>query len=214
VKDHSTENFLKQVKQTDALLGEYLDLYQIHSATFDSGILTDTGAYQALADCRRERGWAIGLSVSGPEQDEILRTAMKIKDTNGDPLFDTVQCTYNLFEQRPAPALAEALDSGMVIIIKEGMANGRILRSETVRKYADRLSCRPDQLALAFILAQEFAPRVLSGAVTAEQLISNWEAHQVADKLRSDRGLLKEIADGCVVKSEDYWDERAALSWN
>ena len=49
VKDHSTENFLKQVQETYELLGEYLDLYQIHSATFDSGILRDTRAHEALA---------------------------------------------------------------------------------------------------------------------------------------------------------------------
>lgn len=213
VKDHSTENFLIQVEETASLLGEYLNLYQIHSATFDSGILTDRVAHQALADCRKERGWAIGLSVSGPEQDAILRQAMTIK-VDGDRLFDSVQCTFNLLEQKAGSALQEAADTGMDIIIKEGMANGRVLRNEKVADYAQKLSCAADQLALAFILAQGFDARVLSGAVTSDQLASNWKALEVAETLRKQPLLLESLAKDCVVLSEDYWNERSALSWN
>jgi aryl-alcohol dehydrogenase-like predicted oxidoreductase len=213
VKDHSTENFMIQVEETASLLGEYLNLYQIHSATFDSGILTDRVAHQALADCRKERGWAIGLSVSGPEQDDILRQAMAIK-VDGDRLFDSVQCTFNLLEQKAGSALQEAADTGMDIIIKEGMANGRVLRNEKVADYALKLSCAADQLALAFILAQGFDARVLSGAVTSDQLASNWKALEVAETLRKQPLLLESLAKDCVVLSEDYWNERSALSWN
>jgi len=211
VKDHSAENFLKQVQETNECIGEYLNLYQIHSATFDSGILTDTQAHQALADCRKERGWAIGLSVSGPQQNDILRKAMKIKVDNV-PLFDSVQCTFNLLEQRPAEALREAHAAGMDIIIKEGLANGRALQHPSVIEYAQKLSCQPDQLALGCILAQDFEPRVLSGAVTSAQLKSNWKALNVCEKL--DPTLLEEIMKACIVKSEDYWDKRSALAWN
>ena len=35
VKDHSTDNFIKQLKETDELIGDYVNLYQIHSATFE-----------------------------------------------------------------------------------------------------------------------------------------------------------------------------------
>ena len=213
IKDHSTENFLKQVEETNSFLGEYLDLYQIHSATFDSGILTDTRAHKALAECRKGRGWAIGLSVSGPDQDAIVREAMKIK-VDGESLFDSVQCTFNVMEQKPGPALKEAADAGMDIIIKEGMANGRVFQSQKLSNYAKELSCEVDQLALAFILAQDFHPRVLSGAVTAEQLASNWRALEVADSLLSNPSLLEQISADCAVGSEAYWDERTALAWN
>lgn len=213
VKDHSTENFLKQVNETDEFIGEYVDLYQIHSATFESGILSDARAHQALADCRKERGWLIGLSVSSPKQDEVLREAMKIRVDNV-PLFDSVQCTYNLLEQRPGPALQEAHDAGMDIIVKEGLANGRVLRHPAVLKYSQRLSCEPDQLALACILAQPFVPRVLSGAVTPEQLESNLKAVALSEKLREDPSLLKEIMEETIVPSDEYWSERSALAWN
>jgi aryl-alcohol dehydrogenase-like predicted oxidoreductase len=211
VKDHSTDNFLKQLKETEEHLGEYIDLYQIHSATFESGILSDSRAHRALADCRKERGWFIGLSVSSPQQDNVLREAMKIR-VDDKPLFDSVQCTYNLLEQRPGPALQEAHDAGMDIIIKEGLANGRVFRHPKVLEYSSKLDCEPDQLCLACILAQPFRPRVLSGAVTPDQLESNWKALALSETI--DPSLLNEIMSATVVPSEDYWAERAALAWN
>lgn len=213
VKDHSAKNFLKQLEETANCVGEYVDLYQIHSATFESGVLTDKKAHQALARCRKERGWSIGLSVSSPKQDEIIREAMKIK-VDGDALFDSVQCTYNVLEQKPASALQEAKDSGMSVIIKEGLANGRALRHPGVIRYAKELRCEPDQLALGCILAQPFQPSVLSGAVTAEQLESNWKALDVAKELQSKPSLLNEIMTACMMNSDEYWNERSALPWN
>jgi len=213
VKDHSVENFLKQVEETAEFLGDYVNLYQVHSATFESGILSDARAHEALRKCRKERGWALGLSVSGPNQNDVLRQAMTLVE-NGEPLFDSVQCTYNVLEQRPADALQEAHDAGMDIIIKEGLANGRALKSESIIKYAKQLGCQPDSLALGCVLAQPFEPRVLSGAVTAEQLESNFKALQVSKQLKENPELLSEIMNACVMKSEDYWSERSALAWN
>ena len=216
VKDHSVENFLKQVKETEQEIGEYVDLYQVHSATFESGILTDERAHEALEKCREERGWSIGLSVSGTVQDEVLRKAMTIKTGNGSPLFNSVQCTFNVLEQKPGTALLEAHRAGMDIVIKEGMANGRALRHEVIQNVAARLGCSPDALALACILAQPFRPRVLSGAVTPEQLGSNMEALALAKMLESDEGkdVLKEVMEGCRMDSETYWKDRSSLAWN
>ena len=213
VKDHSVENFLKQLEETNDLIGEYVDLYQIHSATFESGVLDNTDIHKALYKCRNDRGWAIGLSVSSPKQGEVLTRAMDIK-VNGQRLFDSVQCTFNLLEQRAGPALLDAHKSGMDIIIKEGLANGRILKHEVVLRYAKELSCTPDALALGCILAQDFEPRVLSGSVTPDQLISNLHAEEIAEKLRNDPDLLKEIMSKCVMDSENYWNDRSALEWN
>lgn len=213
IKDHSVENFLKQLKETDAFLGEYINLYQIHSATFESGVLNNEHVHVALDQCRRERGWKIGLSVSSPQQDQIIRAAMNIR-VGDRPLFDSVQCTYNLLEQRPGAALQEVHSRGMDIIIKEGLANGRLLRHPVVLRYSEMLSCEPDQLALAAILAQPFQPRVLSGAITPVQLDSNFQAFSVKEKLQENPTMLKEIMEACIVPSEEYWSERAALEWN
>lgn len=213
VKDHSVENFLKQVKETDDLIGEYVDLYQIHSATFESGVLENDDIHRSLHACKRDRGWAIGLSVSSPKQGEVLKRAMEI-EVDGLRLFDSVQCTYNVLEQSAGPALLDAHKSGMDIIIKEGLANGRVLRHDVINDYAEKLSCTSDALALGCILAQKFEPRVLSGSVTPDQLTSNLKAKEIAKKLRQDPDLLAEIMGKCVMNSEDYWKERSALEWN
>lgn len=211
VKDHSTENFLRQLQETNDYLGEYIDLYQIHSATFESGILTDTRVHRALMQCRRERGWLIGLSVSSPQQSDIIEEALKIQ-VDGTRLFDSVQCTFNALEQGPASALLHAHQAGVDIIIKEGMANGRALRHPKILQYSSQLGCQPDELCLACILAQPFVPRVLSGAVTPHQLKSNWKSQKLAKELPSP--LVKEIMASTVMASESYWMERAALAWN
>lgn len=260
VKDHSLENFLKQVEETKAHIGPYLNLYQVHSATFESGILADTKVHQALHRCRVENGWKIGLSVSGPNQDELIREALKINvvDEEGEEektqqqtatpqkisLFDSVQCTYNILEQRPAQALMEARAAGMDVIIKEGLANGRALRHPTLLEVSrtmmgdsdDDDCCSPDQVALAAILAQPFRPRVLSGAVTAEQLRSNLGAlcfsdaseenengksailsGGVEERLTSSvkgKEMLQQVMEGCRMESEKYWNDRTELKWN
>jgi len=220
------QNFLKQIEESNEYIGEYIDLYQVHSATFESGILTDKRIHKALDQCRLEHGWKIGLSVSGPNQDDVLREAMKIQvaNENGDcrRLFDSVQCTYNLLEQKPGPALQEAHDAGMDIIIKEGLANGRLLtdgncqnRYRLLSGVASELGVSTDQLALAFILTQDFAPRVLSGAVTAEHLQSNHKAVELAGLLKKSHvEILARLADGCVMDSDTYWADRKALVWN
>ena len=64
----------------------------------------------------------------------------------------------------------------MDIIIKEGLANRRALRYPKLLELSQALDCPPDQLALGAILAQPFKSRVLSGAVTANQLRSNFGA--------------------------------------
>ena len=142
-------------------------------------------------------------------EDGIRKRAMEI-EVEGEKLFDSVQCTYNVLEQRPGPTLLQAHEAGMDIIIKEGLGNGRVLRNPVVEKYAAELMCTPDQLALACILAQPFNPRVLSGAVTPEQLKSNLEA----ERLRKDSSLLNEIMESTLMESEEYWKERSSLAWN
>lgn len=190
-------------------------MYQIHSATFESGCLTNKEVHEALSSYKKEKGWAIGLSVSGPVQDDILREAMQITTADGEKLFDSVQCTYNILEQRPGKALLEAHKAGMDIIIKEGMANGRTLRNEKLQEFAAQSGYSADQLALACILAQPFMPRVLSGAVTREQLESNAMAVEISERLRGEeKDLLDKIMASCKMESEQYWSDRSDLQWN
>jgi aryl-alcohol dehydrogenase-like predicted oxidoreductase len=157
-KDHSLATYERQLGETRALLGDRLDLYQIHSLTPDSSALHDTELHEKLA----AQGAVVGFSTSGPAQAETIRAALAIR-VGGRPLFGSVQATWNLLEPSAGPALAEAHERGCFVIVKEALANGRLANA--------------DRVALGAVLAQPFADIVLSGAATVEQLASNLEAH-------------------------------------
>jgi aryl-alcohol dehydrogenase-like predicted oxidoreductase len=165
VKDHSLAELRRQYAESRALLGEHLDLYQIHSATIESGVLDDWGVLDELRRIRDVDGVAIGLSVSGPRQAEIVRRAMERE------VFQSVQCTWNLLEPSAGPALADAAAAGWKVIVKEAMANGRLAGGGPVAA----------RLALAAALAQPWATVVLSGAATVAQLEENAQAGSLAE---------------------------------
>ena len=151
--------------------------------------------------------------MSSPAQGDVVDAALKI-EVDGERLFDAVQATYNIFEQAPGPSLTAAHAQGCTIIVKEAMANGRVLSNAALLKHAAELDCSPDALALACVLAQPFEPHVLSGAVTADQVQSNLGALPIAERLRGDPELLGRIMGETRQDSEEYWAERAALAWN
>jgi aryl-alcohol dehydrogenase-like predicted oxidoreductase len=205
VKDLSVETLRRQLAETRALLGDRLGLYQIHSATIESGVLGDARVMDALAGLRRE-GLAVGLTVTGPRQRQTIERAVELG------AFDSVQATWNLLERSAGPALAAAHRAGMGVIVKEALANGRLTdRGDVpeVRRAAARRGVSADALALAAVLEQPWADVVLSGAVAVAALESNLTASTV----EVDAGIDEELR-GIVRDPAVYWDERAALPWN
>jgi aryl-alcohol dehydrogenase-like predicted oxidoreductase len=199
VKDHSARALARQWPETEALLGPWLRLYQVHSATLESGILDDTQVHRRLAAL----GVGVGLSLSGPKQAETLRRALEI-EVDGTPLFSAVQATWNLLEVSAGPALAEAKGAGWTVIVKEALANGRLAVPGPATAL---LGKRPDARALSAALAQPWADVVLSGAATVEQLLSNLEA------LREDAPLNADRLASMALVPEIYWNDRAAMPW-
>jgi aryl-alcohol dehydrogenase-like predicted oxidoreductase len=192
VKDHSLGALRRQIDESRALLGEYLNLYQIHSATLESGVLEDHAVLAEL-NTLRANGLTIGMSVSGPRQAEVIRRALAVS-VNGVNPFQSVQATWNLLEPSAGAALSDAHDAGWGVIIKEALANGRL---------ADH-----DQEAMAAVVANPWVDVVLSGAVTVEQVRSNTAAATV--RLAPDR--ITELAK-VAEPAEQYWKERSRLAW-
>jgi aryl-alcohol dehydrogenase-like predicted oxidoreductase len=199
IKDHSAGALARQWPETEALLGPWLRLYQVHSATLDSGILDDQHVHRQLSAL----GVPVGLSLSGPRQAETLRRALEI-EVDGAPLFSAVQATWNLLEVSAGPALSEAKAAGWTVIVKEALANGRLA---VPGRMTAVLGKRPDATALSVVLAQPWADVVLSGAATVSQLLSNVMAIQESPPLDADR--LASVA----LDPEVYWSDRAAMPW-
>src|SRR5262249_14293608 len=123
-KEHTVAVLRRQAEESRSILGEHLDLYQIHSATLESGVLDDAEVLGELARLR-QRGWKIGLSLTGPRQADTLGKALRLR-ADGGGLFAAVQATWNLLEPSAGEALAEAHAAGMGVIVKEALANGRL----------------------------------------------------------------------------------------
>lgn len=213
VKEHSRENLEKQLSESISLLGSYLSLYQIHSATLESGVLDNQEVLAKLFEIKG-RGIKIGLSLSGVKQRETLEKALRVEQ-GGSRLFDAVQATYNMLETSPGKTLELAHREGMGIIIKEALANGRLTeRNQSpnfadkllrLRRYAEHYGATLDAFALAFILQQPWVDVVLSGATTGEQLASNVKALDVPTMLD-----LEDFSES----PESYWTQRSRLAWN
>jgi aryl-alcohol dehydrogenase-like predicted oxidoreductase len=191
-KDLSVETLTRQIAESRALLGNHLRVYQIHSATIESGVLADARVLHALTRLREE-GLAIGLTTTGPRQSDTIRRALEVSVDGTNP-FQVVQSTWNVLEPSSGAALAEARAAGWGVIVKEVLANGRLAGQ--------------DQQAIAMALGQPWADVVLSGAVTVEQLQSNLRALHVT-LTAQDVEALERAAE----PPDAYWSKRAARPW-
>ena len=213
VKDHSLAALRRQFGQSLTLLGDHLDLYQVHSATLDSGVLEDRAVLAELGRLA-ESGVVVGLSASGPGQAATIRRALEVAAGGAGP-FACVQATWNLLEPSAGPALAEASAAGWGVIVKEAVANGRLTphgqgpAAAVLGRVAASHGVGVDAVALAAVLANPWADVVLSGAVTPAQL----EANLAAVEVELDPGELEELA-ALAEPPEGYWKTRAALSWS
>lgn len=217
IKEHSLEVLRRQWVESESNLGPYLKLYQIHSATVESGVLSNRDVLSQLAKIK-EAGRLIGLSLSGPKQAATLTKALSV-EVDGERLFDSVQATWNILENSAGPVLMDAHEAGVGVIIKEALANGRLTSRNQAPEFAEKarrlatiagkLDTTIDALALAFVIAQTWVDVVLSGAATTGHLRSN----TAALNLGLPQDLLSELAD-LRETPELYWQIRSGLAWN
>ena len=209
VKNLSIDTLCRQIAESRSLLGNRLRLYQIHSATLESKILEDVVVLRQLLQLYSS-GIIIGLTVTGPNQPEVIRRALSVSVDGVNP-FQVVQATWNLLEPSASAALAEAKARGWGVIVKEALANGRLTdrgdgdHINKLRKQAVVHKTGIDAVALAAALSQPWADVVLSGAINTEQLESNLNAVLLA----------REAADWPYIAEAPtaYWAQRSALPW-
>lgn len=216
-KEHSLARLEEQWIQSKAHLGEHLDLYQIHSATLDTGVMENVGVLKKLSALKSD-GIAIGLSTSGESQGDVILKAIET-EVDGIRLFDAVQSTWNILETSAGGALQEAHSEGLKVIIKEALANGRLTSRNrkdafirtggVMSEMASERNIGLDALALAFVLAHPWVTVVLSGASRVNHLQSNLMAERIR-LTEEEVGKLKGLAE----KADDYWAKRGSLDWN
>jgi aryl-alcohol dehydrogenase-like predicted oxidoreductase len=205
VKELTEAQLRRQWRESSDVLGEHLDLYQIHSATLESGVLDDAAVQSELA-ALRATGVRIGLTVTGPDQAATIDRALEVGG------FDAVQATWNLHDRSAEASLARAHDAGLRVYVKEALANGRLTARgahAALAAAARERGAGEDQIALAAALAQPWADVVLSGAATVEQLESNLGASRVAWDAELERALAP-LAE----EAGAYWEARSRLAWN
>ena len=210
--------FESQLAESRSVLGAQLDLYQIHSATAESGVLTDERLLAAMVHARRGGACrALGLSLSGPTSDRALGLALAAR-VDGERVFDAVQATVNVLEPSLLPLLATAHGEGLGVIAKEVHANGRLTDANTraadapllarLRAIAGAAGTTVADLALAFVLHHPHVDVALSGAATTPQLGS----HVAALTAPLDDATAAALAS-CAETPASYWATRGSLPW-
>jgi aryl-alcohol dehydrogenase-like predicted oxidoreductase len=217
VKEHSLPVLQRQWRESQTFLGGYLRLYQIHSATLESGVLENRAVLHELVRLK-QTGVLIGLSLSGAQQVATLEAALHCT-VDGVCVFDGVQATWNLLERSVGPMLSAAHALGLGVIVKEALANGRLTKRNLAPDFAGKLACLEQQaarlqttvdaLALAAVFAQPWADVVLSGAATVAQLQANLGALHVTWDSEASQAL-----SGLVETPAHYWRTRSQLAWN
>lgn len=219
VKEHSLENLCRQFEESNTLLGQHLNIYLIHSATLESGVLNKQDVLSKMA-ALKESGLSVGLSVSGHQQTDILEQALAI-ETDGQRLFTVVQATYNVLERSVEQTLREAHEAGTFVMVKEALANGRLVERQTpmanneartqaaLKSLANQFQTSVDALCLALVAHRPFVDIVLSGAANLAHLESNLEAA----KMSLPEDIFHEL-DNLQQPAKQYWDYRSQLPWH
>lgn len=217
VKEHSLEKLKEQWEVSKAFL-PHVKIYQIHSATLETGVLNNEAVLKQLAFLKNEHNLQIGITTTGSNQLEVIKKALDVS-VEGKQLFDGFQVTYNILDQSLDAITNELIQQGKKIIIKEAVANGRIFRNskypeytklyDTLETIATKYKVGPDVIALKFCEQNIKNSMVLSGASNLEHLKSNLLVDKIT-LLEEDIHLLK----SCKVDPMDYWQERKQLAWN
>lgn len=211
IKEHTLKKLAEQWRQSEQLLPK-LKFYQIHSATLESGVLDNTEVLDQLFKLKNNFNINIGLTASGVHQNLVVKKALDI-EMGGVKLFDSYQVTFNVFEQELFDVLFEVKKQGKFIIIKEGLANGRVFLSsktnDVLKKIAQKYKVGVDAISLRYCMDAIPSDIVLSGAADIKQLQENSKSLSF-ELSATDLDNLKNLKKN----PNEYWVERSQLAWD
>ena len=217
IKDHSIDQLIKQWEVSKELL-PFLSTLQIHSATFETGVLDDEEVLAKLAEFKSNYGINIGLSTTGENQVDVLKKALDIQ-INGKQLFNVFQVTFNILDQSILEVLDILKQDNNRIVIKEALANGRLFPHYACVDFSDlyqlleslalKYNTGIDAIALQFC-HQALKPfMVLSGASHTSDLVENLKTNNL--KLSS---YEIESLKSHAIPTNHYWNQRKQMNWN
>ena len=217
VKEHSLKKLNEQWEVSKAFL-PHLKVYQIHSATLETGVLKNDAILNRLALLKNEYQIEIGITTTGDNQVEVIKKALDVS-IDGKQLFDAFQVTYNVLDQSLEAISNTLFKQNKKVIIKEALANGRLFRNSSYRHYnklyntlellAKEYNVGVDVIALKFCQENIQESIVLSGASNVEHLESNLNINRIT--------LSEEVINelkGFRIDATRYWQERKQLVWN
>ena len=217
VKEHSIKKLNEQWGYSKNLL-PFLKVYQIHSATLNTGVLDNIDVLNRLHELKKENNIIIGLTTTGDNQIEVLEKGLSVEIEN-EKLFQSFQCTYNILDQSISKYKNELQSLSGPFIIKEALANGRLLPNNNFPEYrklynfmqhlARKYNVTPDAIALRYCIDVFPKAMVLSGANNSLHLQSNLKVNQFT----LTEAEIKELA-AYRVSNVSYWKERKLLNWN
>lgn len=217
VKEHSIDKLNKQWEYSKMLL-PYLKVYQIHSATFDTGVLENKEVLKRLHQLKKENNITIGLTTTGANQTEVLEKGLSIQVEN-EALFQSFQCTFNILDQSVSKYKEALKNLSGPFIIKEALANGRLIPNTNYLEYrnlydfmmrlAKKYEVGADAIALRYCMEIFPEALVLSGADNCIHLTANLRANQF---VLTDSEI--EQLNSFGISSNEYWQERKQLTWN
>ena len=217
IKEHSLAKLQAQWYHSKLLM-PYLKIYQIHSATLETGVLENEAVIDQLSELRDQYGIVIGLTTTGEGQLSTIEKAIEI-NRNGRPLFEAFQCTFNMLDQSIGSINQILKASERKLIIKEALANGRLFPNShfphyqelyrTLNALAEKYGVGIDAISLRYCMDKLTPFIVLSGASNLVHLEQNLLANQF-----NLTPLEIETLDQFTVSPNFYWTERKNLSWN
>ena len=216
-KEHSLEKLNEQWEVSKGFL-PHLKVYQIHSATLETGVLKNQAVINRLAFLKNEHQIEIGITTTGANQVEVIKKALEVS-VEGKQLFDAFQVTYNILDQSLEAMATTLAHQNKKIIIKEALANGRLFRNahykqynklyNTLEKLSRKYKVGMDAIALNFCQQNIRKSIVLSGASNFKHLKANLKTNEFT---LSEEEIL--LLKSFKISAFNYWEERTQLKWN